>query len=305
MKMKQMLSLVLVTILVLGCFAGCGASSVQGEAAGDSEWYNGVYDKVQEQSSEVSGTANEGNTSAAQNQKLIRTMEIEAETDDLDALLGALDSRISALNGYVENRVVRNGGSSSTRRYRYADLTIRIPAQSLDAFVEHIEGASNVVYHQESADDVTLSYVATQSRITALETEQTRLLELLAKAESMNDLLLIEERLTDVRTELEEVTSRLRLYDNLVNYGTVNLSVTEVQEFTVVDEETVWQRISTGFVDSVQGLWDGITEVFVFVVVYSPYLLVWAAVILVAVFIIRRSAKKRRKSDPPAPTQDP
>jgi hypothetical protein len=71
-------------------------------------------------------------------------------------------------------------------------------------------------------------------------------LELLAKAEDMKDLLMIEERLTNVRAELEEVTSQLRVFDNKVDYGTVQLNITEVQVYTVVEDETIWQRIGTG-----------------------------------------------------------
>jgi hypothetical protein len=102
----------------------------------------------------------------------------------------------------VENKNIRNGSANASRRYRYANLTIRVPVDQLDAFVEHVSGASNVVHYSENAKDITLSYVATQRRITALETEQTRLLELLAQAENMSDLLQIEQLLTDVGTEL-------------------------------------------------------------------------------------------------------
>ena len=149
--------------------------------------------------------------------------------------------------------------------------------------------------HGETAEDITLSYVATESRITALETEQKRLLELLAKADSMNDILQIEARLTDVRTELEEVNSKLRLYDNQINYATIYLNLSEVKEYTIVTEpETVWQRISTGFMSSLKGLGKGCTEVFIFLIANLPYL-VFLSVIITCVIIITRIYNKRKK----------
>jgi hypothetical protein len=163
-------------------------------------WSDAIYDGadmaekdygVSEKPEATTGGSNQG-SSAATAQKLIRTMDMTVETDDLDALLGNLDAKIRELGGYLENKSVRNGGSSSTRRYRYADLKIRVPVVSLDAMVEHIQGKSNVVNYTEKADDITLTYVATQSRVKALEVEQTRLLELLAKADKMSDLLQIE-----------------------------------------------------------------------------------------------------------------
>ena len=189
-----------------------------------------------------------------------------------------------------------NGSQYSGRRYRHADLTVRIPADRLDQFVQHVSENSNVTNNKETADDITLSYVATQSRITALETEQTRLLELLASAQDMSDLLEIEQRLTEVRTELEKVTSQLRLYDNQVSYGTIYLAVSEVKEYTVVEEpETVWGRIAAGFVESLKNLGKFFTELFVTLVVGLPYLIL-AGILLTAVILVLKNAKRKRKA---------
>lgn len=281
-------------LLLLLCIAGC-AAKVRDESYaenGGSMYYDGVYDSSLKLETEESTTA----SSAVQSQKLIRTMTMEVETDDLDSLLSVLDAKIKALGGYVESKNLRNGGTHSGRTYRYADLTIRIPAESLDGFVDHIAGESNVLSHQENTRDVTLSYVATESRIIALQTEQERLLELLAQAEDMSSLLMIDERLTEVRTELEQVTSQLRLYDNLVDYGTVSLSITEVLEYTVVEEDpTVWQRISSGFIESLQNLGNIIVELFVFFVSCLPYLLPGIVIAGVVVLILRLRKRKHKK----------
>jgi hypothetical protein len=132
----------------------------------------------------------------------------------------------------------------------------------------------------------------------ALQTEETRLLELMAKAETMSDLLEIEARLTDVRYELERVTSQLRSYDDLVNYATIYLNIEEVKEYTPVAEKTRWQKITDGFVKSLKGVWNGALDFFVWLIVNLPYLLVIGAVAFVVVFLIRRAAKKRKARQP-------
>ena len=101
------------------------------------------------------------------------------------------------------------------------------PAQSLcpccEAVPEWVEVNSQTENpfsapgHYRLTENVTLQYVSTESRVKALETEQTRLLELLENAETMEDLLTIEARLTDVRWELENYASQLRVLDNQVN----------------------------------------------------------------------------------------
>ena len=307
MKLKRLAALILATLLLAGCSAKMEADN--GTAAAPEMWYDGVYDRYDgavEESNKApaAGSAGDKNQSATsgsagvQSQKLIRTMSMEVETDDMDALLGALSSKITALGGYVENKQLRNSGSS-TRNYRYADLKVRIPVARMDEFVDHVSDATNVVYYNENADDITLRYVATESRVKALQTEQDRLLELLAKADNMSDLLQIESRLTDVRYELENVTSQLKLYDNLVDYGTIQLSVTQVQEYTVVEEETVWQRIGSGIARNWKGLCEGVTNLFVFFIVSLPYLIPLGAGVAVVVILARKRKQKRAHKQQP------
>ena len=303
--MKKLLALTASLLMAAMLLVGCGAKSeslANGGAAMDMQ-YSTVESPKEEYvtgDSLNTGTGESIISADTVQQKLVRKVWITAETEDLDALLQQVDQKIGALGGYAENREVYNGSASASRRYRHANLTVRIPAQQLSAFVGEVTDISNVTSSTESADDITLSYVATQSRITALETEQTRLLELLAKAENMDDLLRIETRLTDVRTELENVTSQLRLYDNQVNYATIYLELSEVKEYTVVTEpETVWQRISEGFAQSLKNLGSFFTELFVFLVVGLPYLVIISALVIALVLFVRLR-KKKAKKDPPS-----
>ena len=303
--MKKCLVWLLVLTLCAGLLAGCGGAKNAATESNRGEMKDAA-DGIVEYSQEV-GTTALSDTSittypSTTSQKLIRKIYLDAETEDLDALLEAVMEKINQLGGYVEQQEIYHGSPSAQRRYRRGSLTIRIPAEKLDDFVAKVTEESNIVSSNETSDDVTLRYVAIQSRISALETEQTRLLELLAKAETTRDLLEIEERLTEVRTELEEITSQLRVMDNQVNYGTVNLSVSEVKEYTVVEEpETVWQRIGTGFKQSLKSIGNGFTEIFVFIVANLPHLVLWGILAsgAWAVVHILRKKKKAKKINVP------
>ena len=163
----------------------------------------------------------------------------------------------------------------------------------LDGFVVELKDASNVTNYSESQEDVTLTYVSTESRIKALETEQERLLELLSQAENMSDLLEIEARLTDVRYELERVTSQLLVLANKVDYATINLYISQVKEYTEVDEQTVWQRISNGFKENLKDIGEGAVDFFVWLVTYSPQLVLSAVVIVGGSVLLRRVKAKK------------
>lgn len=292
MKKYRILALLLAAVLLL---TGCSA-------APSDERYENQSGAVEGDGIYENGAETEDSVGIEESRKLIRTVDIEAETSDLDAILADLDAQLAALGGYVQNKSVQNGRGSS---YRYATLTLRIPADKLDSFVGHVENATNILSANEKAEDVTLKYSATESRIKTLETEEARLLELLAQAQNLNDLLILESKLADVREELEVVKSQLKLYDSLIDYGTVHLTITEVKEFTVVEEEepTAWERISSGFVKSLQGVWKILTELFIFLIVALPYLVIPAG-ILILVLVLRRRKQKKTPSAP-FPTQMP
>lgn len=298
---KKLFALTLAVLMVAGLLSGCGGSS------------NGATDMAMPQEEAMVespaagellyGTSNSvTDSSVTADQKLIKTVRMDVETEDLEALLPRLNEKIGSLGGYIEEQELYNGSSYSSYRHRSASLTVRIPAENLNGFVEDVKGVSNVVTYNESTENVTLTYVSTESRMKALEVEQERLLELLSKAENMADLLEIEARLTDVRYELENVTSQLRILANQVDYATIHLYISQVKVYTETEPQTVWQRIGSGFKENLRDIGEDLTDFFVWVVTYSPQLIFWALVIAAAVLVIRR--KTAKKKVPKAPRQD-
>jgi len=293
--MKKLISVLLTLTLILTLFSACGASSspaLKNQAVMEEAAPEAPAMMADSASGTLTSASANGSTAVPENRKWIITVYMSAETDDLDTMTVALDQRITDLNGYVEDQHIYNGSAYATRRYRNASLTIRIPAESVDDFTEQVSGIANVVSQEKNLDDVTLRYVDTESRKIALETEEARLLELLAKAETMSDLLEIEARLTDVRYELESAASQLRTYDNQINYATIHLDISEVQEYTPVKDPTLWERITDGFTGSLKDLWKSLQNLLVWIIVVFPFLLVYGAIILAVILLIRYIRRK-------------
>ena len=304
MKKKQLLSLLLALLMLGTILTGCGGSSAASNkmtmaaprAAAPMEEAAMDYAVAETMAANgLSGASESGSTSLPEGRKWIITIDMNVETDDLDALMEGLDKKINALGGYVEDQNIHNGSSYSSRRYRNANLTVRIPDEKVTEFTQEVQDSANVVSQNLNREDITLKYVATSSRVTALETEQARLLELLEQAETMEDLLEIEARLTDVRYELENYASQLRLYDNQIDYATIYLFIEEVQEYTPVEEPTFWERITEGFSDSLEGLGEGFVDFIVWLVTSSPYLVVFGILALVILLLVKRIRKINAK----------
>jgi TolA-binding protein len=292
MKMKNIIALLLVALLL----TGCGAKGV----AEDSVSYD-TNEMIAETGAAMDSEAvmmpESPNATVETGRKWIVTMDLSVETQDLDAALTQLSDQIGGFEGYVENQNIHNGSSYSGRRYRSATLTIRIPVAKTEEFTTQVGDICHVVSKNQQQEDVTLTYVATESRLNALKTEETRLLELLAQAENMSDLLQIEARLTDVRYELESVTSQLRVLENQVDYATIYLNIEEVRDYTDTEEEkTVWQRISGDFVDSLKGIGTGALELGIWILANLPYLVLFGGIGIAIVVIVKKFRKRKPKA---------
>ena len=287
-----MLALAMLTTLLTGCGGGSKAemdmaAPMESPGAAADGYYGVVNDSAASQN-QVAG-----------DQKLIKRVSMEAETEDLDSLLPQVTGKVTQLGGYIETQELHNGSAYASYRSRSVSMTVRIPAEKLGEFTSQVEGVSNVISYTESAEDVTLQYVDTESRVKALEVEQQRLLELLQNAETMADLLEIESRLTDVRYELESYASQLRALENKVSYATVNLYIRQVKVYTEVEPQSVWQRIGSGFKENLVDIGEDLTDFFVWLVTYSPQLIFWALVIFAGVKLLGRRMKKKKVSKAP------
>lgn len=315
-------------ICMLFTMTGCGAKSFAGGATESMAVYdaqsaamssNGSYKEVAEEAlldsgSFISSTTEAGTVeqpAAGENaaemvaeRKLIKTVDMNVETQEFDSLMSTIETQVKTLGGYIENMNTYNGSSYYNRGgTRNADMTIRIPKNKLDAFLNTVTGISNVIRRSDNVEDVTLAYVDLESHRDALRTEQTRLLELLEKAESIEDIITIEQRLSDVRYQLESMESQLRTYDNQVDYSTVYLSIEAVEVFTPVEEKTAWERISFGFVDSLHSIGEGFVEFGIWFVINIPYMVVWAVIVIAVVLIVcgivkhynKKSARNKAK----------
>lgn len=306
MKRKGLILGCTLAVLLTGCGASAGSmknavtSTVTTEAAMDDAYF---YDYSEMESEEaVLEAPEENDTGSADievqdtNRKLIRNVDMDVETEEFDALLVNVQNRISSLSGYLESSDVYNGSySASYRDLRSAHLTARIPAEHLDEFLSLVSETANVVRKDETVTDVTLQYVDMQSHKTVLLTEQERLMELLEQAESIEDIITLESRLSEVRYQIESMESQLRTFDNQVSYSTVYLYIEEVKTYTPVKEQTRLEKMASGFKESLAGVGNGFLDFCVSLVIALPYLIVWVVVIVLLVLLIRLIVKKTAK----------
>lgn len=289
-------------------FAGCGAKSASMDSSNFLNSFSGgvvqeagfspeaikMDTQWMEQDSLQQGETELYNLTA---EKLIRTVTMRVQTKEFEALLSYLDGKIAETGGYIQYSQIY-GNDVDYSGYRSAELTLRIPQSSLDYFISGVSGNAAVVYKTENTQNVSLQYADAESRLKALQIEQERFLELLGKAENIETILTLEKHLTELRYEIESYASKLKVYDNQVNYSTVSLSISEVKRtVTAEPDPSLFSRMKEGFINTFYNVQDGAGNLLVWFVTNFLYLLIWGAVIAVAVLIIMRCVRKAAKKN--------
>ena len=119
---------------------------------------------------------------------------------------------------------------------------------------------------------------------------------ILERATKLEDIITIQNQLTNIRYELESYESQLRVYDNRINYSTLYLDINEVErETNVATELTYGQEIKQGLSDTFYNIGQGLRSFSIWFIVNLPILLIWAAIIAVIVLIVRKFLKIRAK----------
>jgi hypothetical protein len=185
-------------------------------------------------------------------------------------------------------------------------IEVRIPSANYESFVSELDGVGKITSKSTSVDNISQKYYDTTTRIEALQIQEQNLLEMMEKCETIEDMITVEERLSDVQYELNNLQTTKRYMDIDVAYSYVNINVTEVMEYHYTPEptkqNTFLDRLKNTLVNTGKGFLNFIENLLFLIISLIPYLAVLA--ILYLIFrkkikkaIANRKAKKLAKQD--------
>ena len=314
--MKKILALSL-SLLMLFSLCACGAKS----APRDSAAYAPALYTAQESEYATESAAWDtgglaaGNSSAAARgaekaspeaevpeeraDKIIYSSDVTVETTDFDAALGNVDALIARFDGWIESSSVNGAnyydlsrGRSNTRS---ASFTLRIPGERFDELMGSLSELGNVPYTHVYTENVSAQYYDTQARMEAYKAQEARLLEMMDRAESVDDLISIESRLSDLRYEIESLQTSLNQWDRRVAYSSVYLELQEVREYT---QDTPVQlgfgeRLGRAFRSGIHGFVAFCQDAILWLAESLPAL-VLIALVLIVLLAVRKNRKKKK-----------
>ena len=324
MNLKRSLVLLLALVMCLSLCA-CGSVNTGASAAKQSYSYEmgaapapmpeAAYDMAYEGAGfaamntaarSVGGAKAETADVPAENpEKIIYSGDATVETTEFDKSVAALEVMIEKEGGFIESSSI-NGSNyyDSSRGYaskRSASYTLRIPSAKFNTLMSSLSDIGNVPYTHTYTENVTAQYYDTQARLNALQAQETRLIEMLKIAETVEDIITIEDKLSDVRYRIDSLQSSLNNWDRKVAYSTLNVTVKEVQVYTpeIVTKLSYGQKLWRTFTDALENTGEFFKDLLLFLVSAIPTLVILAVLFFVFRPLIRKlhaNAKARREA---------
>lgn len=242
-------------------------------------------------------------------EKVVTTIEMTYETltyqDSVTNLQEVIEKHQAYVESSYESTNPENGYSQNMQaaQLRQGSFTIRIPAESVEGFLADLSGALGTkISEQVGNEDATQTYYDTQARIEVLQQKEDRLRELLTQATTIEEILAIEDNLTETVAEREVLQSQNDTIDDLVDYSTLHLTLLERTRVSNQPGSSLsfWKRAQEAIVDSVYTFYYWLQDAAIWLIYALPYLVVLTLIVFV-IWLVRktkwwqkRSAKKRK-----------
>lgn len=297
-------ALLLGILLIASLFIGCGSMIAKEESSMDNAGPYPAEEPAEAPASEDMGGAERENgmgspsfSGSIEPDKIITTINMTFETTEFDKSLDKLYSLVEESQGYLSSSNVYYASYYDSQMYQRGDFAIRIPRDKVNQFRGLVPQVGNLTLESTSKEDVTRYYTDTESRLKVLEIKEERLLSLLERAEEIEDIIALENQLSEVIYEKEDLKATLVNLDDRIDYSTFHISLIEVGKISTTEtkETPFLTRIQNAFENSLYQFRVSAENFAVFMVYNLPGLLVLLIVALILYKIIRRIVRGPEK----------
>ncbi|BDE87728.1 Uncharacterised protein [uncultured Flavonifractor sp.] len=294
MKGKTILPLALLLAAVLTACSG-GNSATMAAAPSAAAEYKGEMDRPEEPAPDMALSTTLRAAGVYEDAKLIQRADYEVQTTDYPAAETALEALVERCGGYFEYQETSGGGYYESAARRWGSFTIRVPKEQYDAFTGSVGEVGHVVSQSGSAEDVGQNYSDIELRLQTQRTKQERLLALLEKAATMEDIISLENALSETEYQIEQYTSDLKRYDSLIDFATIALRLTEVARISDEPGEVapLGARVASAFGEGLHSFGDGLGNLAVWLAYHAVGVAALLAVLMGAGLAVRRRLRKR------------
>ena len=225
-------------------------------------------------------------------EKIIYNVDMSIVVDEPIKMAQDIKEKVIAAGGYVS--------SSYTNKYddtrSYVNMQVRVPAAGKDDMISYISSVSDVQYNNEYTDNVTESYYDTKTRLEHEKVQAEQLEKIMEQAETIEDILAVRTELSRVQETIEVYEGKMRMWDSLVDYSTINISINPTPTIETSNEPRFIKLAETGraIVKALRNSVVFVANFFQRLFVVLAALLLPAVIIAPIVWIIVKLAKRSK-----------
>lgn len=299
MKQKKHIWFAIAGIILTLIIAGCGVQTSQ---------KNSAQVEIAEEMKVTADTtlANEGeqiNLTLGDNlnRKIIKTGQIGVETKGFESTVNSIFKEVEKIEGFIESSYIEGNSYGNDVSRRTGEIKIRIPNRKFDLFMNQADAFGNVISRSMQGEDVTEAYVDTEARLKSLEVQRVRLMELLEKSGTLEELFAIEKELANVNYEIEQFQGTLNKYDSLIDYATIQITIREVVDYQNTKlANNFGERVANKFESSLKGiksLGEAVVLLFVGIIPFVVVIGIPATVIVILIAILRKKLRGKKEEE--------
>ncbi|MCI0614230.1 DUF4349 domain-containing protein [bacterium] len=215
--------------------------------------------------------------------KIITSGQVAVIVKVYDPFYKSLEQQLQQVGGYVSNlEATRDSGS-----VRWATITIRIPPARTNLMVSWLREQGMIQSENIKAEDVSEEYYDIQARLQNAKRLEARLLDMVQKnTGKLADLVLLEEKIGEVRENIEQMEGRIRNMDRLISLATLTLNV-QVQSSTTVASPTFASRALHAWKHSLKSLKEVSQSGLLALIAILPWILPVGLAVVVLMFVFK------------------
>jgi hypothetical protein len=224
---------------------------------------------------------------------LILTAKIAMRSKDPWATSDRAQAIATSLGGDVLSLSQSGSGDN-----RMANVTMRVPSARFGDAIQQIKALDGEVDTSNvSAQDVTDQFVDLQARLTAKQAEEQRYTAILARANTIDEILKVDAALANVRTQIEQLTAQINSIKTRTDYSTISLSVTPI---AILPGETAksWDPAKTvaRALAALAAMLQVFGDLAIWLLVFG-----WIPLLALAIAFVATRARRPSTPSPPAP----
>ncbi len=165
-----------------------------------------------------------GQPAAKDDARVIKTGQLQLEVDE--GKVGAAVERLTffakQFQGYVASSQSVTVGDQPT-----AKISLRVPVASFDSLLGQAAALGKPLSQSTQGQDVTAQFADNEARLRALVATRTQFQTLLARARSIGEVLSVQQQITTVQTQIEQLQGQQKLLTDRTTYATLEVALSE------------------------------------------------------------------------------